>query len=451
MRRWSLTLLLCGLPWLCAAQTAPAAVQTITLKNGLRVLLAPDSLAAGVDVAVWYAAGTRYERAGTRGATRTLARLMFDGSERYAPGAHQRLLAAEGAAGNTITAHDATCFFETVPTEALELALGLEADRMGALKPTAEGFERARRSERAEERRRDADNPMAQGLRVLYATAFAGHPYEMPALGRARDLDRLTAEACRAYYRERYGPNNAVLTVVGRFDPDEALRLVRRTFDPLPRRPVPPAAPPVLAAQTAERRARDRTTAPVRFLLVGWRAPGRADSSSVALELLSRVVSSGSRGRLQRALSRGATLCLAVTGGFDGRRDASLLYAAAALRPSADSAEVERAMIGELQKLAATPVDAVELDHAKRELELSTLAEWETPRGRAQALGEAEAVYGGWRDVEARLARLRQTTPDDLMRAAAAVLVPARRTVVWLLPGASPRAGVPEARKEGVR
>ncbi len=440
MRSVALTLLICCCAAPCLAQVVPPAVESVTLGNGLRVLLAPDTLAATVDVAVWYGAGARTEQPGSSGLTHLMERLMFRGSQRYPAGEHQRLLRAEGASLNTFTTSDVSCFYETLPASALGLALDLEADRMGALRITAESVERDRRIARAEMGRLNAGNPVGLGLQLLYATAFPGHPYGAPVIGRERDLDRMTLAVCQAYDRERYAPNNAVLTLVGRFDRAEALRLVRGAFGPLPRREAPrdpTAAPP---AQPAERRASVRGGTPVPVVLVGWRAPGGRDSSSAALDLLARLMSTGQAGRLQRALLGSAGLGLVVEGGFDARRDASLLFAAAALRPDADSAAVESTLVSVSAALSAAPVDAADLERVKREAELSLMLDWESPRGRAQSIGEAEAVLGDWRMAARRLERIRALTPEQVQRVAASVLVPARRTVVWMLPGQVPAA-----------
>ena len=130
--------------------------------------------------------------------------------------------------------------------------------------------------------------------------------------------------------------------------------------------------------------------------------------------------------------------CLAVEGDFDARRDGSLLYVAALVSPDADSADVERALLGGSEKIASTPPEDPELDAAKRGAELRLMLDEQTSRGRGQSLGFAEAVYGDRRAAAGRLQRLRELTPADVMRAASEILRPERRSVVWLLPGGMP-------------
>ena len=423
-------------PATIAAQVVPPEVSVVTLKNGLRVLLAPDSLAAGVDVAVWYRAGTRFEPPGMSGITHLIERWMFRGTKNFGPGQHRRLVQEHGGTAGTFTTSDASCFYETVPAEALELALRLEADRMGALQMTTAELERVRRIAGEENQQLERSGPIRVGLQKLYATAFAGHPYAWPATGLAQDLGRVTLVACQAYLRARYAPGNAVLVLTGRFDPAMALGLVRRHFGPIAPAPAVAAKPLELPQKDAERRASDRVQSDIRILLVGWRGPGGADPSAVPLDLVARLLATGPRSRLGAALMTPPLMpCLGVEGGFDARRDGSLLYVTAAVRSGVDSADVERALLAEAERLAATPPPSEELDAAKREVELAMMREWQTVRGRGQVIGEAEAVLGDHRLAAQRLQRLRELTPDDVMRAAAVVLEPGRRSVVWLIPG----------------
>lgn len=442
MRRWrglGLALALLGWAAACAAQEGPPVVRSEKLKNGLRVLLAPDTLAPSVDVAVWYRAGTRYEPSGMSGITHLMERWMFRGSPHYKAGEHRRIVQAEGGVASTFTTSDASCFFDTVPADALDLALKLEADRMGSLKLTAEEFERQRKIAREERGQLARSGAMGVGLRLLYATAFPGHPYGWPIAGLEGDLDHLTLAACEAYQRAQYTPDNAVLVLSGRFDDTQAMALVRRHFGSVPPPTSPAKKPPALAPQVGEQRAVQPIEGQVPVLLVGWRGPGGADPSAAALDVLAHLMAGGARSKLGRELIVGSPpRCLAVEGDFDARRDGSLLYVAALVSPDADSADVERALLGGSEKIASTPPEDPELDAAKRGAELRLMLDEQTSRGRGQSLGFAEAVYGDRRAAAGRLQRLRELTPADVMRAASEILRPERRSVVWLLPGGMP-------------
>lgn len=433
-----------GWLWLCLALALPAPgrtdvlpvpVRTFQLANGLTVLMAPDSQATTVDVAVWYPAGTRYERAGMVGITHLFDGLMFGGSRHYPPGEHRRLLQGEGATINTFTTPDFSCFYQNLPAPALETALRLEADRMGYLTLTQRTLEAGRAGVREERRASAERTPLGRGLQKLFATAFAGHPYRWPVSGLEADLSRITLQDCLGYYREHYTPNGALLTLVGRMEPAAAEAAVRRIFGALPRRGAG-ARPSPLAAQGAERRGGGAVDLQVPLLFAGWRTPPDGDPDAPALGLLSRLLARGTTSRLTKALTGEGGIALLARGGYDSRREGGLIYALIAVRPDADSAKVEQRLVGEVEKLGEELVTATELDQARRQAMVGQLGDWQTTRGLAQSLGGAQLLDGDWRAAERRLERLRELTPEDLRKAAARSLVAACRTLVWMRPSA---------------
>jgi zinc protease len=430
---------------------APAAdVRLVTLKNGMQLLLAPDSTAVAVDVAVWYRAGTVHERAGLSGISRLFEHLMFAGSERYGPQEHSRLVQAEGGSAGAYSTSDYACTYQTIPSGALELVLKLEADRIGSLQLTAAGLETGKRVVREEKRRRVEASLIGNAFEGLGRLAWPAHPYRWPVLGLDDDLARISLADCQAYYLDHFAPNNATVTIVGRFDSDQALRLAKRWLEPLKRRSVANDAARAEPMQKTGRRAFERMEVPLGVVLAGWRAPGHADPDSPALSLLSRILSGGAASRLQRALTAEPLRCVLIQGALDDRRDAALLCAVAVLRPGADSASVERVLIEEVEKLAREPVGEEELARVRRQEEIGTLLGWETVRGRAEALGSSQLVEGDWRAAALRLERVRRLTPADLQRAAARVLVAGGRNVLWIAP-VNPPAAVPAGSGGGER
>ncbi len=441
MRIGALVGLLLVLSEPAAAQALPA--REVRLPNGLTVVMADDSDATTVDVAAWYPAGTRSERSGATGITRLVETLMLGGSKHVAAGEHQRLLQAEGATLGSFTAPDYTCFYETVPPVALDLALRLEADRMGFLDLTPRSLEAARRVLREEQRSVAERGPVARGVARLYETAFPDHPYRWPTTGLDADLGRIRLRDCIAYYRERYAPDHALLTIVGRFDPDSALAAVRRCFGPLPRRAsTSRAAPPGLAPQTAPRRAQGVLDARLPLLLVGWRTSGAADPDAPALDLLMQWLTRGQPSPLQRALIEDEKLCLQTQGAFDLRREAGLFYVCAVVRPEADSAAVERRLLDVVEGLGGQTLLDEDVDALKRQAEAGFQFGWQTSRARAQSIGAARMLNDDPHAVDRMLDPLRHLTPDDLQKSAARVLSAEHRSVVWMRP-AGPQPALP--------
>jgi zinc protease len=427
----------------CAAAVAAAAddasrVRSITLRNGLQVLLLPDPQATAANVAVWYRAGTRTEAAGRTGMSRMVGLLMYGGSSPAAE--ERRRLQAGGATFNATVNPDYSCFQQTLPCESVELALRLEADHMKSLSVTQDDLEAERGAVREEQRRRLAGNTVGPGLRKLYAVAFADHPYSRPVNGLEEDLERITLEDAQTYFRERYAPQNALLTVVGCFDPEPTLAAVRRYFEPLAPRPSPRPPALRLQAQRGERRGFETAPAPGPLLLVGWRGPGSADPDGPALELLSLAISSGPSSRLSRLRAAHPGLVALAQGDFDRSREASLIFCMAAVPARAESAAAESVFVAGIERLAVQPVSDEELDRVKRKAEAARVFGLQTVRGRAEALGAAQILDGDYGAAAKQLDRIRGLTAADLKRAAARVLQAGARSVVWIMPPQAPEA-----------
>jgi len=421
------------------AAQPPTPVSVVRLANGLNVLFAPDTSATTVDVAVWYPAGTRWEPAGKSGLTHLLEGLMFSGSRRFGTGDHGRLVSAAGGLANTFTTPDYSCFYETLPPSGLDLALQLEADRMASLTLDQRRIDAAKRQAMAARRASAGENsPIGRGLRELYGQAWAGHPYRWPASGGGDDLSRLTLLDVTTYWKSHYGPDQTLLTVVGRFDPAVAEAAVRRAFEGVARRgaPVKPAA----SVGGGPRRVTRATDAQVPLVLVGWRTPPDSSIDAVALDVLSRALGSGPTARLRRDLVDSRHVCLLTQCQLDSRHDGGLFYAMAAVNPEADTSEAETAVLDEVEKLAGEAIGDDELESAKRGAETEMLMSWQTARGLAQSLGAAQLDDGGWSAMSSRLDRLRRLSGADVSRAAARTFVPAKRSVVWLMPGAAQAA-----------
>jgi len=426
-----------------AAADPFAAVRVTTLPNGLTVALAPDSTAASVDVAVWVRAGSRFESPGQTGATHLIERLMFMGTAKAGPGEYARRVQAEGGTFSAFTDADQTCFESTVPPGALETVLRLEADRFGALELSQAKLDLALRSAREEARTRADRTAVGRGLRQLYALAWAGHPYRFPVVGLDEDLDRLSLRGVQAYRAARYVPGRMLLTVCGRIDPDAALAAVKRTLGALHGGPLAPDRP-APAPRAGARSALLVAEASMPVLVMGWRTPSGADPDGAALEVLSQVLVAGASSRIQRALVRAPDApCTQAQGALDLRAEGGLLYVFASIAAGADTSRAAGAVEQCATALAQTPLEAAELEAAKRQLEADALFGWQTPGGMARALGPAWLATGDAQTPAKRLERVRAVTAADVQRVAARVLAPENRCTVWVLPSARSQEGRP--------
>jgi len=419
-----------------AAETA-APIETITLKNGIGLMLAPDAESKAVNLTVWYDAGSRYDKPDRTGSAHLFEHLMFDGSTHFASGQHAKLVRGEGGASGGYATSDFVAFYETLPPDALELAFKLEADRMTGLKLTQASLD-AERSGVADERERRA-TPLTRGLQRLYALMFPASAYGVPVFGRESDLPRITLKDLDEFYRRQFVPARARVTVVGNFRRDEALAFAKKYLEPLRGSSAKPGPPIAEKPQTSERRAVERGKTPVRVLVMGWRLPPRTDRDWSVYNLLASHLTRGDDAPLTRALMKDRPLCLSVQGDVESRRDASMFYLAAALAPGADSVEVERTLVSGVEAAARElPTD----DQLQADQRLAEIALWYnlgTTSGRAQALGLGWMLAGDPADYRRQIERIRSATPQDLKNAAAK-LTPAQRNLVWLVPAAADTA-----------
>lgn len=391
-----------------------------------------------MDVASWHRAGSAAESSRETGASFLLERLALSGA--WSPAAAralEELRAAGGTRGGTTTP-DFASFHETLPPEALDVALRLEAARLTPPEISAPGLRR-QRGQAAEAMRRLGDGgPTGRALERLYAEVFGSHPYGRRVAGDPA-RDSLGAAGFRSFAATHYGPPTTCITIVGRFDPDSALALARRTVGAVPRRAAAgsrkPPSPP------AARRAEMAGDAPLPMLAAAWRLPGGSDSARAAFPVIARLLLQGPGSRLQRQLAVGPTApFLRLEGAIVENAEATLLYFVAILRANVDTAAVGAAIRAAAERLGREEVGADELGGARRQVELSRLRDRATARGRALALGSAWMVNGSWRAADADLETVRSLGAGEVRDIAARVLVPEALTEVWITPDPSRRS-----------
>jgi len=432
-----LLLLLLAAPAL--AQTDLSSARLTTLDNGLKLLLVPDSTSTALEVASWFAVGSNDERTGLTGITLMLERIMLRGPGPGGSAERLRMIQAEGGSAGAFTTQDVTCFYETLPPSSLDLALSIEAQRMKTLGVTTADLDMERGAMRTE--RRQESTPSGRGLLRLYASLYPASGYRRAVAGDEADRARMTVRDAEDWFRTRFAPNQALVTVVGAFDADEALRAARLHLGAIPKRSSPAPAKVSPTSTAPRKRVSERGELDLPLVYVGWRAPAQSAADAAALDLLGRVLSSGPSARLARPLgSGGETPVVIAQGGYDGRADAGVFYAFAATSPVADTAKVEKDLIWTVEHLGEEPVSSDELDRARRQAEIGILLAMQTAHGRSQSLGQAQLVEGDYQKAWQRLERVRTLTPEDLQRAAARVLKPDARCVMWMTPARRPQA-----------
>ncbi|HEX3158263.1 MAG TPA: pitrilysin family protein [Gemmatimonadaceae bacterium] len=416
---------------LAAQEPGRIPIETYTLPNGLTVILSEDHSAQVVNVGVWYDVGSRDERPGRTGFAHLFEHMMFQGSANVKKGDYMSLIERAGGSLNGTTNEDRTWYFQTVPSNRLNLALWLEADRMRSLAVTPENFENQRQAVKEERRLRVDNQPYNRvffedmyGL-VDSATCF---PYAHSVIGSMADLDAAKTEDVQAFFAENYAPNNATIAIVGDFKPADARAFVTEYFGDIPRGA---ATPPVTCQQAFNTGARRKhivnPLANLPAVAHAYRVPAYTDADTPALELLAAAMGQGESSRLTRRLTREARATAAAQALVNpmGPRQGPgtfLVFAVANQGVSPDS--VDRLVAAEVARVAAEGIGEAELRKAKNGYRATQVQQRQSVDNVGAALLQANAIFGTPEAVNTDIERYMKVTVDDVKRVAAKYLVP---------------------------
>lgn len=419
-----------------AAKTARPKVvfQEFTLKNGLRVILAEDHSAPTYSIAITYDVGSRDEPPGRTGLAHLFEHMMFQGSANVGKGEHFILVANNGGSANATTSPDRTNYFQTLPANQLELGIFLEADRMRSLEITQANLDNERHVVK-EERRQNYDNrPYGRTYEAVLETAYDNFAYKHSTIGSMEDLTAVTVEDGRAFFRTYYAPNNAVLSLVGAFQTEKALALIKKYFEDIPSQP-PPSRPDMTEPkQTAERRrvVEDAFAQAPRIDIVYKTVPGNTPDW-YALRVLGQILGGDLSSRLYQKLVKDLGLAVTVSSGPEERRGVSLFWVSLVLRPDTDLQEVEGLVYEEIARLKKAVADW-EMDKVRINLRRQEAQARYSTRSRAIALGRYAIYYNQPNLINMVLDNFEQVTKADVKRMADIYLQPSNRTVVTTLP-----------------
>ena len=404
-----------------------------TLDNGLRVIVSPDRTVPMVAVNIWFDVGSRDERPGRTGLAHLFEHLMFEGSAQVASGEHLATIQGVGGSANATTWFDRTNYFETVPTNALDLALWLEADRLGSLRLTQHTLDNQRDVVLEEKRQRYDNVPYGDVLIHLVGLTFpAGHPYAHPTIGSMDDLAAADLDDLRGFFATHYAPDNAVLTLVGDVDPADALLRVERYLGgaaAAARGPRPPAVP--LPPLSGVPRAEVAADVPTDAAYATWRLPARDTRDFTALELALAILGDGQTSRLHRRLVRTDAIAegagasaLGLIGGN------SIGFAQARALAGVPAETLEEAMVEEVTRLVTDGPRAAEVDRAKAQFEREWLAQLGRFDSRADLIGCYATLYGDPSLVNRHLDEVLSLSLDEIADAARRHLQPGQRAML---------------------
>ena len=432
------------------AQQAPRKVsvpyQMFTLPNGLTVILHEDHSVPIVSLNVWYNVGSANEKPGRTGFAHLFEHLMFEGSKHVKEGDFDMLLEAAGGGNNGSTTNDRTNYFIDVPSNAMDLALFLESDRMGYLLDiVSEQLVNGQRDVVKNERRQSYENaPYGMADPRIYELMFPkNHPYHWPVIGYMEDLTAASAEDVREFFRKYYAPQNASLVVAGDINPAEARKKIEYWFsDVKPGKHADPIEiPPIGLTSVVAETLTDQVQLP-RLSLV-WHTPGLYRPGDAEMDVAASVLAGGKNSRLYKRLVYDLQVAQSVTAYQESMAFGSLFHIDVTARPSSDPpaqvlARLKVLVDEELGKLREAPPSDREVQRVLNQFESSFFGRMETVGGFG---GKADQLNGyrfhaGNPDYFAEdLGRYQALSPADIQAAVRRWLVSDRRLELSVVPG----------------
>jgi len=419
-------------------QLPPTAIKQFNLENGLRVILCEDHAIPVVSVALYYDVGSRNEKTGRTGFAHLFEHMMFQGSENVPKAAHFQYIFNAGGTMNGTTSTERTNYFETLPASHLPLALWLESDRMRSLKVTQENLDNQRSAVQEEKRLRYDNQPYVNAFLRINELIFKNPANAHSTIGSMEDLDAATIDDVQEFFRIYYAPNNAVLTIAGDFDEEEATALVRHYFESIPGQPPPPpvdVSEPEDVAQSQE--IFHDALAPAPAFVLGWKIPPRRTQDYYALSLAADLIFEGDSSRLYQKLVKGDESVVSIQGGIDERRGPSAWYIFALPKPGEEVSAIRQQIVDEIRALGTSGPSAAEMEKLRNSLCNDTVRGRQSTMYRAQRLSEYALYDGDPTLFDTELDKYLAVTPEQIRSAVQRFLDVENRVVLDIVPKTS--------------
>ena len=423
------------------SQTVP---QELTLPNGLKVLILENHEFPVVSTLVWYKVGSRDERAGATGLSHMVEHLMFQEVGQFKSGEIGTTIARMGGQFNGYTSDDFTTFFETLPSSRLELALKIESERMAhtrfsdsEVKAEVENIQR--------EFLNETKDPAALLSKELRSVLFTHHPYHNPTIGWKSDVEGLTAEHAREFYKKFFRPNNATLVITGDVNGKNAIALVQKYFAPIVGSKATVAHVQVNEPfPHAERKVNLKYGGNKEVLQVAYRAPAMEDADAPAMVVIERLLNGGHFGRLRSKLVD-AHVCSYAQANYEIKKDPGLFTLTCTAIPATPNAQAK--ILENLDSVLAqlrekVPSDA-EIRRARNQAEFAYYSECDGPYRAGFHLGYFDSL-DKWQNSYTWPERLKSVSAQDVVRVSKKYFGSDARVVGWIAGSAAPKPASPK-------
>jgi predicted Zn-dependent peptidase len=417
-----------------AGQTPAVKYDHYVLPNGLSVYLVEDHSTPVVSVDIWYSTGSRNEQVHRTGFAHLFEHMMFQGSSNVKKGEHLQLVERAGGQLNGTTNDDRTAYWETIPSNRLNLGLWLEADRMRSLAVTDSNFENQRQAVKEERRLRVDNQPYAavvtDGITLLFDST-ACFPYAHSTIGSMADLDAARTPDVQAFFHAYYAPNNATLVIAGDLAPAATKAMITQDFGDIPR----VADPPPVSCQAnyapgAQVKTWEDQHATLPAVIVAYRIPPHNDPDSRALDLLGTILGGGESSRLNRALVRDAKTALQAFASQQSRLGPGFFFSGAIANQGASPDTIAVQLAAQVALLGTGALSDSEVTKAKNEFRARTVFGQQTSLSMAEAIQHYAHFHDHVDEINTDLNAYLSITAADLRRVAQKYLVPANSLTI---------------------
>lgn len=408
------------------------------LENGLHVILHEDTATPIVAVSVMYHVGSKNEDPTKTGFAHFFEHLLFEGSENIGRGEYDSYVESAGGTLNANTTYDRTFYYEILPSNQLELGLWLESERMLHAKVNIEGVETQREVVKEERRMRVENRPYGTIVQEAMVRAYKDHPYQWPVIGSMEHLNAAVEADYKKFYKDFYVPNNAVLSIAGDIDIEEAKVWIQKYFGTIPKGTKEIYRPTVVEpAMTSEIRDTVFDNVQLPAVIQTYRIPAQGTDEFYAVSMLSTLLSQGESSRLKKALVDEQQKALFV-GAFPFElEDPGVSLAFAICNAGQDPAIVEAAMDAEIKKVQEELISDEEFFKLKNQIENDFVSSNARVAGIAESLANYHMYFGDANLINNEIDRYLAVTKEDIREAAKKYYNKDNRVVLYYLPKAN--------------
>ena len=414
------------------AQAATTAddIQAFTLKNGMKIMVLPDTSIPNANMYIFWKVGSRNEYPGITGLSHFFEHMMFNGAKKYGPKMFDRTMEAAGGSNNAYTTENLTVYTNWFPATAIETIFALEADRIADL-AIEEGMVESERGVVSSERTTGLENSNFRAIwQEVKGAAFRAHPYSWPVIGHASDIENWSLDDLKQYHKTYYAPNNAVVVISGDVKLAEVKTLANKYFAPIPAQAEPKKIHTREPEQTGERRVYvQKASVTTPNIMMAYHVPNSRHPDFYALELLNDILATGKSSRLYRALVNEQQIASDVFAYFPKSLDANLFYLYGVAARDIKAGILEKALNKEVNNIIRQGVSAQELQKVKNRKLVDFYRNMSTINGKSDAIGTYELYFDDYRKLFLAPKEYNKVTADDIRRVAQTYLVKANRTV----------------------